>query len=257
MKFNSRPALKISLLSLFTLSSLTVSTQIFAQTPSVSLEPSPVEHVFVPQGFDDNDNAEVIIQGRFPNACMKTGPVELLIDNQAQIIRLRPKVYVYRGEPCAQVIVPFTQRVTFGTLKEGSWKIEIDGMPSISPLPMNITRSQSAAPDDFLYAPVEEVVLLPGRMGTRQKLVLSGNWPLVPGRGCFVMKEIRTKLGADNTVVVQPIAELLPASQCSQASIRKRAFQSSVMLEKSLQLDSLIHIRVLNGESLNKFYESL
>jgi hypothetical protein len=30
-----------------------------------------------------------------------------------------------------------------------------------------------------------------------------------------------------------------------------------VYLEKSLQLDSLIHVRVLNGESLNKFYESL
>jgi len=228
-----------------------------ADSPSVSREPAPVEHVFVPQGFDDNDNAEVIVQGRFPNACMKTGPVEKTVDVQTQTIRLRPQVFVYRGEPCAQVIVPFIQRVTFGTLKEGTWKVEIEGMPSVAPLPLVVKRALSAAPDEFLYAPVEEVVLLPGNLGTRQKLVVSGNWPIIPARGCFVMKQIRTTLGADNTLVVQPIAELLPAEQCSPTSQRKRAFQASVFLDKSLQLDSLIHVRVLNGESLNKFYESL
>lgn len=232
-------------------------THAHAESPSVSQEPAPVEHVFVPQGFDDNDNAEVIIQGRFPNACMKTGPVEKSVDLQNKIIRLRPQVYVYRGEPCAQVIVPFIQRVTFGTLKEGEWKIEIDGMPAVSPLPLTITRARSATPDEFLYAPVEEVVLLPGALGTRQRLVVSGNWPLVTGGGCFVMKQLIAKLGADNTLVVQPIAALRPPEQCSPSSLRKRAFQAAVTLEKSLQSDALIHVRVLNGESLNKFYEAL
>jgi hypothetical protein len=225
--------------------------------PTVVLEPAPVERVFVPQGFDDNDNAEVISQGRFSNACMKTGMVEKTVDPIRRIIRLRPLAYVYKGEPCAQVIVPFIQRVTFGTLHEGTWKIEVEGMPALAPLPLVVKRSVSAAPDEFLYAPVEEVVLLPGTLGIRQKLVVSGNWPVIPARGCFVMKQIRTHLGSDNTLVVQPIAELLPPEQCSPTSLRKRAFQASVYLEKSLQLDSLIHVRVLNGESLNKFYESL
>ncbi|MEY4066288.1 MAG: hypothetical protein RIR26_2496 [Pseudomonadota bacterium] len=234
-----------------------LAAQAHAETPSVSQEPAPVEHVFVPQGFDDNDNAEVIIQGRFPNACMKTGPVEKSIDTQNKVIRLRPQVYVYRGEPCAQVIVPFIQRVTFGTLKEGEWRIEIDGMPSVNPLPLMISRARSATPDEFLYAPVEEVILLPGALGTRQRLVVSGNWPIITGGGCFVMKQVVTKLGSDNTLVVQPMAELRPPEQCSAATQRKRSFQSAVTLEKSLQSDSLIHVRVLNGESLNKFYESL
>lgn len=228
-----------------------------AENPNVTKEPAPVEHVFVPQGFDDNDNAEVIIQGRFPNACMKIGPVERTIDSQTLTIRLRPQVYVYKGDLCAQVIIPFTQKVNFGTLKEGTWKIEIDGEPNITALPLIISRAQSATPDDFLYAPVEEVVLLPGRLGPRQKLVVSGNWPVVPSRGCFTLKKIITSFGADNTLVVRPIAELLPSTQCSQASQRKRSFQSSVLLEKSLQHDSLVHVRVLNGDSLNKFYESL
>jgi hypothetical protein len=226
-----------------------------AETPSVAREPAPVEKVFVPQGFDDNDNAEVIIQGRFPNACMKTGPVGAKIDRQNQIITLKPEVYVYRGEPCAQVVVPFTQRVTFGTLTSGSWKIVVEDMPAVSPLPLDIARARSAAPDDFLYAPVEEVVLLPAGISNRQKLVISGNWPQIQGRGCFSLKEIRTHLGTDNTLVVQPIAELLPATRCSSASTRKRVFQGSVVLDKPLKSDSLIHVRTLNGESLNKFFE--
>ncbi|MEN9809421.1 MAG: hypothetical protein RLZZ488_988 [Pseudomonadota bacterium] len=226
-----------------------------AETPSVSLEPAPVEKVFVPQGFDNNDNTEVIIQGRFPNACMKTGPVGAKIDTQNQVITLKPEVYVYRGEPCAQVVVPFTQRVTFGTLTAGTWKIIVEDMPAINPLPLEVARARSAAPDDFLYAPVEEVVLLPAGISNRQKLVISGNWPQIQGRGCFSLKEIRTHLGADNTLVVQPIAELLPAARCSSGSARKRVFQGSVVLDKPLNSDSLIHVRTLNGESLNKFFE--
>jgi hypothetical protein len=248
---------RATLLCLFALFTPALAQNDLYSTPTVVLEVAPVERVFVPQGFDDNDNVEVIIQGRFSNACMKTGTVEKMVDSSRKIIRLKPLAFVYKGEPCAQVIVPFIQRVTFGTLNEGTWKIEVEGMPSVAPLPLVVKRALSAAPDEFLYAPVEEVVLLPGALGTRQKLVVSGNWPVVPARGCFVMKQIRTHLGPDNTLVVQPISELLPPEQCSASSLRKRAFQASVYLEKSLQLDSLIHVRVLNGESLNKFYESL
>lgn len=240
---------------------LTAFVQFLCSVPalasSVSRELAPVEKIFVPQGFDDNDNAEVVVQGRFPNACMKTGPVEKKIDVMNKTITLRVEAYVYRGEPCAQVIVPFIQRVTFGTLPAGHWKIELEGMPTVSSLPLVVDHAVSATPDDFLYAPVEEVVLLPGGLGARQKLVVSGNWPQTVGRGCFILKEIRTKLGSDNTLVVQPIAELLPFNQCSQSSQRKRTFQGSVMLTRPLQSDSLIHVRTLNGESLNKFFEEI
>jgi hypothetical protein len=225
------------------------------ENPTVTREPAPVEKVFVPQGFDNNDNIEVIVQGRFPNACMKTGPVGKTVDHSTRTITLKPEVYVYRGEPCAQVIVPFIQRVTFGTLPEGQWKLSVEGMPTVNALPLVIERARSAAPDDYLYAPVEEVILMPGTLGSRQRLVISGNWPQLQGEGCFTLTEIRTKLGSDNTLVVQPISQILPASRCARQSSRKRVFQGSVQLDKPLSSDSLIHVRTLNGESLNKFFE--
>lgn len=236
---------------------LFVTHSIFARAQGVTLKSAPIEHVFIPQGFDNNDNAEVIIQGRFSNACMKTGPVEKHMDEANKIITLAPKMYVYEGAACAQVIVPFIQRVTFGHLAEGNWTVKLDQNPNIDIQPLKIRRSLTTAPDDFLYAPVDEVVLLPGQLGLRQKLVVSGNWPVSPEDMCFELREIRAKLGADNTLVVQPIADIKATGQCPAQSLRQRVFQGSLLLDKPLENDTLIHVRVLNGESLNKFYEAL
>jgi hypothetical protein len=87
--------------------------------------------------------------------------------------------------------------------------------------------------------------------------VVSGNWPISPSNACFNLKEVRTLLGSDNTLVVQPITEILTGDDCISQSLRQRVFQASVTLEYPIVDDSLIHVRVLNGESLNKFYESL
>lgn len=233
------------------------SNQTFAAQSKVQLKAAPIEHVFVPQGFDDNDNAEVVIQGRFANACMKTGPIDKQVNELNKTIILSPKMYVYEGDACAQVIVPFIQRVTFGHLTPGRWKVIIAENRNLQIQELSIRKSVSATPDDHLYAPVDEVVLLPGPAGIRQKLVVSGNWPVSPTDACFQLKELRASLGADNTLVVQPIAEILARDSCPSQSLRQRVFQGILMLEKPLVEDSLVHVRVLNGESLNKFYEAL
>lgn len=243
--------------ALFMFVMLLHSLQSLADQRKIQLKSAPIEHVFIPQGFDDNDNAEVIIQGRFSNACMKTGPVEKQIDSTNKTITLTPKMYVYEGDFCAQVIVPFIQRVTFGHLTEGRWTIKLAENQNIQIQDLNIRRAVTAAPDDYLYAPVDEVVLLPGQLGSRQKLVVSGNWPVSPSEICFELREVRAALGPDNTLVVQPIAEIKAVGQCSSQTSRQRVFQGSVILDKPLLNDSLVHVRVLNGESLNKFYEAL
>ena len=32
----------------------------------------PIEHVYIPSGFDDNDNVEIVITGFLPNLCHKS-----------------------------------------------------------------------------------------------------------------------------------------------------------------------------------------
>src|SRR4051812_23862670 len=69
---------------------------------------APVEKVYAPFGFDDNDNSEVVIHGHFPNTCYKTGPATALVDSNAKTITIDAQSYLYGGV-CAQMVVPYIQ----------------------------------------------------------------------------------------------------------------------------------------------------
>jgi len=53
---------------------LLFSSAVFAQPVIIS---APVEHLYVPTGFDSNDSVEVIVTGNFPNACYSRNNVEV------------------------------------------------------------------------------------------------------------------------------------------------------------------------------------
>lgn len=239
-------------LSLLSLGGLSRVAQAFPQ-PSLAL--APVNKVFVPQGFDDNDNAEVVLQGYFPNSCMKLGPIESYVNQDSQVIEIRPQVYIYDSVACIQVRVPFIQKVSLGQLRQGEWNIQVEGNAAVEALPLSVRKAVSAAPDDYLYAPVSEVVLLPEPRSEVQRIVVSGRWPDMPDGRCFELVRLENRLGPDNALVVLPIAELREQGSCSDSEKRQRAFAASVLLEQQLAPEALIHVRVLNGESLNKFYD--
>lgn len=229
-----------------------------AQANPPALAPAPVEKVFVPQGFDDNDNAEVILHGHFPDSCMKSGPVDVSVDLNNQVISLRPEVYVYSSRLCLNVEVPFIQRVPLGNLPDGQWKIKVESARAVQEsIPLMVQKARSSAPDDYLYAPVDEVVILPEPGREASRVVVSGRWPVAPAGQCFELVRVASKLGADNSLVVLPIAELRPDGQCKNPLNLQRSFVGSSVLPGKVPADLLIHVRVLNGESLNKFYEEL
>jgi hypothetical protein len=216
---------------------------------------APIQRVFVPDGFDDNDNVEVILHGHFPNSCMKSGPVEFDVNRDLRVISIRSEVYVYSPDACLQVEIPFIQKVSLGNLEEGVWKIEVGGNLRRQPLPLVVRHAKSAAPDEVLYAPVEDVLLLPEPQGDGHRVVVSGQWPQASAGKCFELVRIESYLGKDHSLVVLPIAELKNEGECKSSDVRRRVFSSSAPVAEKLPQDVLVHVRVLNGESLNKFFE--
>ena len=89
---------------------------------------SPVEKVFVPLGFDDNDNTEVVIYGHFTSTCFKTGPAKATVDYDTMTVTVDAQAYRYTGG-CAQVMVPFTQSVKFGQVRAGSYTVVVTNRP--------------------------------------------------------------------------------------------------------------------------------
>ena len=82
-----KPSHKV--LPLFALAALMCAPVSAALANPPAKAPAPVQKVFVPQGFDDNDNVEVILHGHFPNSCMKSGPVDVSVNPDSHVISIK------------------------------------------------------------------------------------------------------------------------------------------------------------------------
>jgi hypothetical protein len=47
---------------------------------SAGVVPAPVDHLFVPNGFDNNDNVEMVVTGKFPTNCYSRNKVETKVE---------------------------------------------------------------------------------------------------------------------------------------------------------------------------------
>ena len=201
----------------------------------------------VPVGFDDNDRVQVVVRGTFPSTCYKVGPHEVKVDAAPKTIVLRQKAYRYKGL-CLNVTVAFTQVVEVGLLAEGQYAIE-DNVSGRAIGNFSVTRSTTSNPDDYLYAPVADAYSETDANGHRW-LALTGSFP----NRCMRMKEVRISYYPE-VIVVQPIAEMVAATRyapCTQGEFR---YSEKVALRDSLNGGTLLHVRSMDGQAINKFIQ--
>lgn len=211
------------------------------------------DEVFSPQGFDDNDNAQLVLDGTLPNSCYKLGPTHTRIDHAHRVIYVRQQAFYYPGAWCAEIRTPYVQTVNLGVLASGTYRIlteEEGGAPKLAgELPIAISASASA--DDFLYAPVEEARLerearsFEHPADTRNQLVLFGHF----NSTCMAFREVKLNLRANRVIEVLPIIDYDRESQCAQV---RKEFTINVSLKHIPNGRYLIHVRSLNGQSLNR-----
>ena len=208
---------------------------------------APVERVFVPFGFDDNDNVELVVHGQFASTCYKTGPATAKVDDVTKVITIDAQAYLYSGI-CAQALIPFTQTIKLGIVKLGDYKVVVQDSPQAQAAILNIVAATTTNADESYYAPVEGVALNATKNGVR----VEGEWPYT-FVGCMVMKDIRTEVTSGNVVVVRPVAEFTDGPACDSQRLSHH-FSIEVPLAASLTSgDYLLHARALNGNALNRF----
>lgn len=230
---------------------LTTATALNADIVRPALVPAPVEKIFVPLGFDDNDDIEIVVHGHFINTCYKTGPISATVDHASNVVTIDAQAYHYQGG-CAQVLVPFVQSVKIGMVNKGEFKIAIKGSPEVQTVPLVVAESHTSSPDDYLYAPVANVSL--DEMGNDQyAITIKGEYPYTYV-GCMVMREVRKYLSPGNTIVVQPIAALVEGPECEDQRETKK-FSYTVPVSDLGPEEYLLHVRVLDGNSLNHFVD--
>lgn len=223
-----------------------ISGAAFADTGK--LVPSPVEKLLIPNGFDDNDNAEVIVHGHYRDSCFKTGPTKVKVDHARKVVTIFPYSIQYTDGACADMIVPFVQSVKVGILNEGNYKVQV-GNSNVKDGFIPVAHRVVETPDDFLYAPVDDAYI--EQQGREQTLVLRGTYPRTYV-GCAIISNVRAHVEGE-LLVVQPVMELLSdADECRRRKWKPQ-FVEKVELQQPLGIgDNVIHVRVLSGNSLNK-----
>ena len=214
---------------------------------------SPVEKVFVPLGFDNNDNVEIVLHGHFRNSCYKVGPAHAKVNHLTKKIHVTAYAYKYPAT-CLQALVSFTQVVKLGTVDVGDYKILLGQAPDLGEVNLNIVKSRTVSPDDFLYAPVSEVNLAGNEPAGQPTITVSGSYPFM-FRGCMILRDVRVQQTPGNVLVVQPVAEYTEGDECLPQT-QSKSFAVSVPLAERVHGDNLIHVRVLNGDSLNRVVEA-
>lgn len=221
-----------------------------AQNAKPLIVDAPVEAIFVPSGFDDNDNVEVVIHGTFPDACHRVGTAKADVDKAKRRITISATSIVDQNEYCVQSLTPFIQPVSLGNLEEGSYQVVYAKNPEVMES-LAVDRRKTESPDDYLFATVENAYIDVNRETGKQSLKLQGHFPFYYV-GCMVIREVRVVRDPVDVLVVQFIVEVVNTDVCaSQPS--DHSFEYTVGLQEPFQGEGLLHVRTINGTSLNRF----
>lgn len=213
---------------------------------------APVERIFIPLGFDDNDNVEVVIHGNFPDTCHTVGRAEAKVDIESRRILVSATSYRYPGKICLQTITPFIQTVSLGLIPSGGYEVVYAGDEQVQ-RSLSVAKRKTESADDYLYASVENAIVEVNPETGKQTLQLSGHFPHF-FVGCMVMSDVRSQLAPSDVLVVQPIAEIVDNDACAEQPA-DRSFSVSVGLKEPFSGEGLLHVRTLNGNSINRFLD--
>jgi hypothetical protein len=211
----------------------------FAGTPISKIV--PVDHAFIPAGFDSNDNVEVVITGYLPNLCHKSPSAKVEIKGSKIDIKMTSLYYQESNPFCPEMVVPFTKSVALGVMDKGNYEITVNGKsPWEKKEKIAILESTSNAVDEFQYAYVQYIDKEIGN----NEVALKGYNP----SDCFVLDKITHVSNKKDAYSVLPkmkqIREFCP--------MKMIPFSYDWKVPTELESEKvLIHVRTMDGNSVN------
>ena len=118
---------------------------------------------------------------------------------------------------------------------------------------MPVSLSSSRSPDDFLYAPVTDARVESGNgvLDNKKKnptLILNGYFT----NSCMSFREVKFNVRPNGVIEVLPIIDVQQGVTCAQVATE---FNISVSLREVPEGRYLVHIRSLNGQSVNRIVD--
>jgi hypothetical protein len=211
------------------------------------------KYAFTPKGFDTNDNAQVVLAGAFSDYCMKVGTTRHTVD------KVKKKIFIQQtystGENChdIEMYIPYSIEVNLGTLPKGNYEVHVLDMDNqytlMSQLPISEAKSSNGNQvDERLYAPVTSIEFKTGR-GEFPLLVING----VFSNTCLSLSGVEVHQRMGDVFEVLPVA--VDRKRACAAALQP--YSKTVELKGFTLRDTLIHVRSMNGQSINKVVTTL
>lgn len=200
----------------------------------------PVDHLYIPAGFDSNDNVEVVVTGFLPNLCHKNPNAKVKFDANGRVDIEVTSLYYDETNPfCPEMVVPFTLPVSLGVLDTGSYAVAVNNEKSnIGTL--NVQESTSNAIDSYHYAYVSNVLKKPGS----HRIHLKGYNP----SDCFVLDKVESISNNKDSFSILPKMKQI-RDFCPMKMV---PFTYEYDVPKTLtKKNILLHVRTMDGKSVN------
>lgn len=207
---------------------------------------APIDHVFVPNGFDNNDHVELIVTGKFPNPCYVRNKYEVKISNdviKVDVTSLSMDDPAYTK--CEPLKIPFTEVVDIGNLQGGNYKVIINqGGKYEKRDSIEIGTASSDSVDDNIYAMVDYVETgFTGGASGDAILIAQSPSP------CLVLDKVKYLSNDNDTLSVLPIMKKI-SSNCPEKRERLEIpikFDPSKFKYEKI----LLFVRTIEGRSVN------
>jgi hypothetical protein len=240
-----------------------LATMIFASaSPAISAEPLEreiaVKAVFVPgEGYDDNDNVEIVIDGSLPNACFTLGRTETSV-SEDMVITVRQFALRQADRVCieselsdfALIPVPFSKDVALGNLSKGNYTINYKtGNTVTASATFGVAEAPTETIDNMAYAPVSDAYVPAGFLvNAAGKAKITGYLT----SSCMQLDTFDVARDpANGVIVVLPRVKQRLQGACLQYI---RPFEKEIDIGNFAEGRYLLHVRSMNGKSVNRVF---
>lgn len=212
---------------------------------------APITAVHTPSALDDNDVAQFIIEGEFPNTCYTVGRVLVRArteDLEMGAIQFHLEALKTKRQNCLEVKTPYLKTVDLGILPPGQFQI-VSMKDQRARAVLNIVKAENRQQvDNYNYAPVDAMYIRDDALGFRRLVVLIGSFT----NSCMKFASAVPVYRAPNSKVIEilPIVEMKKDQLCLDVLIP--FFQAVEVPEDMASGKYLFHVRTMNGNSLNK-----
>jgi hypothetical protein len=202
----------------------------------------PVDHVYVPTGFDSNDHTEVVVTGMLPNLCHYAPMVASRVKGNK--IYLTVTANLSAADMCAEMLVPYMLTASVGVVTKGKYNIIVNGKETTKPAAqINIAQSLTAQVDNNIYANINTIERI---QGTRT-IKLSGYNP----SDCYQFDRFEFVSNKADTISVLPIMKKIYATCPMKMTPFELNFEVPALLDAKAVL---LHVRAMKGASENSLF---